>query len=96
MSQLLRGFVDSFSELRIEVLELIDAGDQVIAPTVLHGRMRNSGTEVNDRYVFVFAVREGLIVEGLGVPDEGASPRSRGAVRARRSRRVLIRLLPAF
>jgi ketosteroid isomerase-like protein len=61
--QLLRGFVYSFSDLRIETLELIDVGDHVIAPTVLHGRMRNSGTEVTDTYVFVFALREGLIVE---------------------------------
>ena len=53
------------SDLRVEALELIDVGDRVIAPTVLHGRMRNSGTEVNDAYGFVFALREGLIVEAL-------------------------------
>jgi hypothetical protein len=35
-----RGFVDSFSEVTFEVLELIDAGDHVIASTVLRGAAR--------------------------------------------------------
>jgi ketosteroid isomerase-like protein len=35
----------------------------VIAPTVLYGRLRESGAEVRDTYVFVFSLREGLIVE---------------------------------
>src|ERR687887_1100840 len=34
--RLVYGFVDSFSEVTFEVLELIDAGDHVIASTVLH------------------------------------------------------------
>src|SRR2546426_4532030 len=62
-AQLIRGFVDSFSEITIEVLELIDADDLEIAPTVLHGRLRDSGAEVSDTYVFVFELRDGLIVE---------------------------------
>jgi ketosteroid isomerase-like protein len=60
---LLQGFVDSFSEVRMEVLELIEADDLVIAPTVLHGRLRESSAEVRDTYVFVSRHREGLIVE---------------------------------
>jgi ketosteroid isomerase-like protein len=62
-AELLQGFTDSFSEIRMEVLELIDAHDLVIAPTVLHCRLRESGVEVRDTYVFVFSVRGGLIVE---------------------------------
>jgi ketosteroid isomerase-like protein len=43
---------------------LIDAGDQVIASTVLHGHGSASGADVNDAYVFVYKLRDGLIVEG--------------------------------
>jgi ketosteroid isomerase-like protein len=66
--QLTYGFVDSFSEATFEVLELIDAGDHVIASTVLHVVLRGqgsaSGAGVSDTYVFVYKLRDGLIVEG--------------------------------
>ena len=62
------GFIDSFSEATFEVLELIDAGDHVIASTVvhavLHGQGSASGAGVSDTYVFVYKLRDGLIVEG--------------------------------
>ena len=66
--RLVRGFVDSFSEVTLEVLELIDAGDHVIASTVLHvvlhGQGSASGAGVSDTYVFVYKLRDGLAVEG--------------------------------
>ena len=66
--RLFRGFVDSFSEVRSEVLELIDAGDYVIASTVLHVVVRGQGSasaaDVSDTYVFVYKLRDGLVVEG--------------------------------
>ena len=66
--QLIYGFVDSFSEVTFEVLELIDAGDRVIASTVLHvvlrGQRSASGAGVSDTYVFVYKLRDGLVVEG--------------------------------
>src|SRR3954469_6382567 len=62
------GFVDSFSEVTFEVLELIDAGDHVIASTVLHVVLRGqgsaSGAGVSDTYVFDYKLRDGLVVEG--------------------------------
>ncbi len=61
--QLVRGYVDSFSELTIEILELIDAGDHVVASTVFHGRISADGAEVTDTYVFVSKLRDGLAVE---------------------------------
>jgi ketosteroid isomerase-like protein len=61
--RLVRGFVDSFSEMTIEILELIDGGDHVVASTVLHGRISAGGAEVTDAYVFVFKLRDGLIAE---------------------------------
>ena len=66
--RLVRGFVDSFSEVTFEVLELIDVGDHVITSTVLHavlhGQASASGTGVSDTYVFVHKLRDGLVVEG--------------------------------
>ena len=65
--RLVYGFIDSFSEVTFEVLELIDAGDHVIASTVLHAVLHGQGSAsagVSDTYVFVFKLRDGLVVEG--------------------------------
>jgi ketosteroid isomerase-like protein len=66
--RLVYGFVDSFSEVTFEVLELIDAGDHVITSTVLHavphGQGSASGAGVSDTYVVVYKLRDGLVVEG--------------------------------
>ena len=66
--RLVYGFRDSFSEVTFEVLEVIDAGDRVIASTVLHAVLRGqgsaSGAGVSDTYVFVYKVRDGLTAEG--------------------------------
>jgi hypothetical protein len=46
---------------------LIDAGDHVIASTVLHAVLRGQGSAsagVSDTYVFVYKLRDGLVVEG--------------------------------
>ena len=65
--RLVRGFVDSFSDVTLEVLELIDVGDHVIASTVLHvvlhGQESAGGAGVSDTYVFVYKLRDGLAVE---------------------------------
>src|SRR2546426_6671011 len=48
------GFVDSFSEVTFEVLEMIDAGDYVITSTVLHAVLHGQGSGsagVSDTYV---------------------------------------------
>jgi ketosteroid isomerase-like protein len=58
------GFLELFPNLQFDVLELIDAGDLVIASTVLHGRGMASGAQVDDAYVFVYKLRDGRVVEG--------------------------------
>ena len=58
------GFLDSFPNSEFDVEELIDADDLVIALTVMRGRGRVSGADVTDAYVFVYKLRDGLIVEG--------------------------------
>jgi ketosteroid isomerase-like protein len=62
--RLTRGFLEAFSTAKFDVEELIDAGDLVIASTVMHGRGSASGADVTDAYVFVYRLRDGLIVEG--------------------------------
>src|SRR5947208_12064906 len=66
--RLVHGFVESFSEVTFEVLDLIDTGDFVITSTVLHavlhGRGSASRSGVSDAYVFVYKLRDGLVVEG--------------------------------
>ena len=62
--RLLDGFLESFSDLRFDVLELIDIGDRVIASTMMHGRGAASGASVEDAYVVVYRLRDGLVVEG--------------------------------
>ncbi len=61
--QLLRGFIESFSEIKFDLLEVHDEGDYVVASTVIRCRVRDSGISVNDAYVFVNRVRDGLVVE---------------------------------
>jgi ketosteroid isomerase-like protein len=58
------GFLESFPGLEFSVEELIDAGDLVIASTVMHGRGSVSGADVTDAYVFVYKLRDGIVVEG--------------------------------
>ena len=58
------GFLESFAKATFDVLELIDNGDRVIASTVMRGRGSASGADVTDTYVFVYELRDGLIVEG--------------------------------
>jgi ketosteroid isomerase-like protein len=62
--RLLDGFLESFRDLRFDVLELIDTGDRVIVSTVMHGRGAASGASVDDAYVFVYKLRDGVVVEG--------------------------------
>src|SRR4030081_1474704 len=62
--RLVGGFVESFSEISFEILEMIEADDHVIASTALHARGSASGADVSDAYVFVYKLRDGLIVEG--------------------------------
>lgn len=58
------GFLESFRDLRFDVLKLIDVGDRVIASTMMHGRGAASGVSVEEAYVFVYRLRDGMVVEG--------------------------------
>jgi ketosteroid isomerase-like protein len=58
------GFMEAFAEITFDVEETVDAGDWAIVSTVLHGRGGGSGIQVDDRYVFVYKLRDGVVIEG--------------------------------
>jgi ketosteroid isomerase-like protein len=63
-ARIVAGFWDAFSEITFDVEDTHDAGDWAIVSAVLHGRGGSSGVDVNDRYVFAYKMREGLVIEG--------------------------------
>jgi ketosteroid isomerase-like protein len=60
----LRQWEETFDKSRVEVEELIDAGDQVVAVLRGIGRMKDSDAEIDLRYAIVFTIRDGRIVAG--------------------------------
>ncbi len=60
----LRQWEETFAEGRMEVEELIDAGDQVVALVRAIGRMKDSDAEIDLRYAIVFTIRDGKIATG--------------------------------
>ncbi len=55
---------ETFDDLRVEIEELIDAADSVIAVIHVVARMRGSQAEVDMRLAIAYTVRNGLIVRG--------------------------------
>ena len=53
---------ETWENYRLDVEELIDAGDRVLAVVVRHGRGRVSGAEVSDRIFHVWTFRDGMVV----------------------------------
>ena len=59
-----RQWEETFDGMRIEVEELIDAGDQVVAVVRGFARMKESDAEVDIRYAVVFTARDGKVATG--------------------------------
>ena len=57
-ARMLAHWVEPWEDLRLEVLELIEDGDAVFAPTVQSGRGRGSGVEISMRVVFLLRFRD--------------------------------------
>ena len=57
-------WLDTFDDLRIEPVELIDAGEDVIAGTRISGRAKLSGVEVDLTYAALYTFRDGKINRG--------------------------------
>lgn len=58
------GWLDMFDDLLLQAREFVDLGDEVIIVTDLVARGRETGADVRGRYVFLFEIREGVIVRG--------------------------------
>jgi ketosteroid isomerase-like protein len=56
-------FEGAFEDVVVEVEELIDAGDRVVAVLRLHGRVRGSTQEVLMPETHVLTMREGKVAE---------------------------------
>ena len=72
-AQGLRGFAETFfaefDDPRIEIHELIDAGDQVVASTTMRGDGKQSGAETSWAVCQVWTMRDGNAVRGQGFPN---------------------------
>jgi hypothetical protein len=56
-------FGGAFDDVRIEVEDLLDAGDRVVAVLRLHGRVRGSTREVAMSEAHVLTMRNGMATE---------------------------------
>ena len=57
-------WLEMFDDLRLDLGDVIDLDEQVIAIAMLRGRGRDTGAEVHGSYVFLLRFRDGLIVQG--------------------------------
>jgi len=57
-------WLDTFDDLRFEVHEWIDLGDQIVGVAELQGRGSATGAPVHGTYVFLWTLREGRVAEG--------------------------------
>jgi ketosteroid isomerase-like protein len=61
----MQDWLDMFDDLRVEPVELIDAGeDRVIAVTRISGSAKLSGVETELTYAAVYTIRDGKIARG--------------------------------
>jgi ketosteroid isomerase-like protein len=76
-------WLTAFDNFRAEPLEYIDAGEAVVIPLHISGKMHGSGAEVVNEETMVFWLRGGKVVEvreyrtkdeALGVAGMGADP----------------------
>ena len=64
--QFTEGFFAEFEDARIEVHELIDAEDRVLASVTLRGRGKQSGAEASWDIWQLWTVKDGRVVRGQG------------------------------
>jgi ketosteroid isomerase-like protein len=57
-------WLDTFDDLKIEPLELIDAGEDVVAVLRFGGRAKLSGVETDLTFAVVYTLRDGKVARG--------------------------------
>ena len=67
-----RSVDDTFEDARVDIDEMLDAGDRVVVLATLRGRGRGSGADVERRQGYVWTLREGKAIrfEWFNSPDE--------------------------
>jgi ketosteroid isomerase-like protein len=64
MQAYLQDWFDTFDDLKVEPLELIDAGEDVVAVLRFGGRAKLSGVETDLTYAALYTIRDGKIARG--------------------------------
>ncbi|MCD6015082.1 MAG: alpha/beta fold hydrolase [Solirubrobacterales bacterium] len=64
MRQYYEQWEETFDAIRIEIEELIEEDDQVVAVLRSVGRMKDSDAEIDIRYAVVISIRDGKIARG--------------------------------
>ena len=83
-------FLEAWDELNWDMHEVIDlGGEEVLVVNNVRMRGRASGIDVQAVGAQVWTIRNGKLLSAKVLPGESRSPRSRGPVGARRSRRLL-------
>src|SRR4051812_37117613 len=68
----LQDWLDMFDDLKVELLELIDAGEnQVVAVLRFGGRAKLSGVETDLTFATVYTIRDGKIARGREYATRG-------------------------
>jgi ketosteroid isomerase-like protein len=70
LRQFLESFWGEFDEPRVEIRELIEAGDQVVAALTFQGRGKQSGVETKWDLWHVLTLRDGLAVRQQAFTSE--------------------------
>jgi ketosteroid isomerase-like protein len=71
--EVFRFFDDAIDDLGADPHEFIDAGDRVIVPVRLHGRLRSGGEPVAYELVRVWLGRDGKAIRLVAYPDREAA-----------------------
>ena len=71
-------FVAEFDDARVELYELIDAGNQVFTSFALRGRGKHSGVETSWEPLSVWTVQDGRLVRWLGFTDRSQALKAAG------------------
>jgi ketosteroid isomerase-like protein len=64
MRTYVQDWLDTFDDFRGEVIELIDAGDDVIVVMRIGGRAKLSGVETDLAFAAIYTIRDGKIARG--------------------------------
>ena len=82
-------WAQAFETTEVDFERLVDAGDRVVSLFRMRATGRRSGVSVERKDAIVSTFRDGKVTRIDYYNDQARGPRSRGAVGARRSRRLL-------